>query len=165
MNKRVKELRISKKLTQKQFGEMIGLKQNSIALIEIGKRNMSDSAVIALLSSFPDVNPDWFLDGTGDMYTQLTKDMIVAAEISALKNSDNSELKLECIHEILNFDKSQWDNVFVFISNCAGGVGEVADYVAKMKLKSTIDSKLQVLFDFRSVLDILIKNEKEKGDL
>ena len=42
MNERIRKLRKTLDLTQTIFAERIGLKQNSIALIESGKRNISD---------------------------------------------------------------------------------------------------------------------------
>ena len=162
MNKRVKELRISKKLTQKQFGEMIGLKQNSIALIENGKRNMSDSAVIALLSAFPDVNPDWFLYGSGEMFLPLTTELVVAAEIGALINGagiDYADLKLECIHEILNFTDFQWEDIFACVARCVGGVGKIADHVAKNRRENMDDYETKKLSDLHAMLDIIIESE------
>ena len=45
MNERIKQIRRELGLTQQEFAERIGLKQNSIALIESGKRNISCQSV------------------------------------------------------------------------------------------------------------------------
>lgn len=114
MNQRIKKLRQTLGLTQKVFGEKIGLKQNSIALIESGKRNMSDTAVIALYSAF-DVNPDWIWNGTGEMFLQKTPDQERAElawkfeSVLFTKNDmPTSPLKRLCLREILDFDTDQW---------------------------------------------------------
>lgn len=67
MNTRIKKLRKALDLTQQVFAEKIGLKQNSIALIESGKRNISDQAVLSICREF-NVNEEWLRDGTGEMF-------------------------------------------------------------------------------------------------
>ena len=52
MNTRIKFLRKNSGLTQEKFAERIGLKQNSIALIESGKRNISDQAILSICREF-----------------------------------------------------------------------------------------------------------------
>ena len=67
MNQRIKQLRRNLDLTQQGFAERIGLKQNSIALIESGKRNISNQAVLSICREF-DVNETWLRTGEGEMF-------------------------------------------------------------------------------------------------
>lgn len=67
MNKRIKKLRKELDLTQTVFAERIGMKQNSIALIESGKRNISDYALRVICREF-NVNKDWLYTGEGNMF-------------------------------------------------------------------------------------------------
>lgn len=67
MNTRIKKLRKALDLTQQVFAEKIGLKQNSIALIESGKRNISDQAVLSICREF-NVNEEWLRTGSGEMF-------------------------------------------------------------------------------------------------
>ena len=53
-------------LTQKSFGERIGMKQNTIALIESG-RNTSDQTIFSICREFR-VNETWLRTGKGDMF-------------------------------------------------------------------------------------------------
>lgn len=66
MNKRIKEIRRKAKLTQIQFGERIGLKQNSIAQIEAGTRTPSDAVIKAICREFH-IRPEWLVNGEGPM--------------------------------------------------------------------------------------------------
>ena len=68
MNERIKQLRRELGLTQTKFAERIGLKQNSIALIESGKRNISDQAVLSICREFG-VMENWIRYGDGPMYS------------------------------------------------------------------------------------------------
>lgn len=67
MNTRIKFLRKHSGLTQEKFAERIGLKQNTIALIESGKRNISDQAILSICREFG-VREEWLRTGEGEMY-------------------------------------------------------------------------------------------------
>lgn len=62
---RIKILRKALHLTQQKFGERIGLKQNSVALIEAG-RETSDQTIFAICREFR-VSEDWLRTGEGEM--------------------------------------------------------------------------------------------------
>lgn len=66
IGERIKELRKALNLTQIAFGERIGLKQNSVALIEAG-RATSDQTIFAICREFR-VNEAWLRTGAGKMF-------------------------------------------------------------------------------------------------
>lgn len=63
---RIKILRKALHLTQQKFGERIGLKQNSVALIEAG-RETSDQTIFAICREFR-VSEDWLRTGKGEVF-------------------------------------------------------------------------------------------------
>lgn len=63
---RIKELRKTLRLTQDKFAERIGLKRNSVALIEAG-RETSDQTIFAICREFR-VSEDWLRYGVGEMF-------------------------------------------------------------------------------------------------
>ena len=65
MNERIKQIRRELGLTQQEFADRIGLKQNSIALIESGKRNISDQAVLSICREYG-INEEWLRTGKGE---------------------------------------------------------------------------------------------------
>ena len=65
MNERIKQIRKDAGLTQEKFAERIGLKQNSIALIESGKRTPSEQTVLSICREFK-VRQEWLRTGDGD---------------------------------------------------------------------------------------------------
>ena len=73
MNQRFKEVRQALNLTQKEFGEKLDLKPNTVAVIESGRRNVTQETVDALSFAF-DVNPYWMLYGSGEMFVPRTLD-------------------------------------------------------------------------------------------
>lgn len=66
MGERIKELRKSLELTQKDFGERLGVKGNTIAQYEIG-RNEPVDAVVSLICREFGVSEAWLRDGDGGM--------------------------------------------------------------------------------------------------
>lgn len=67
MKERIKTLRKELKLTQTEFGEKLGKASNTISNYEAGNRQI-DSATIKLICSVYNVNPDWLLNGIGNMF-------------------------------------------------------------------------------------------------
>lgn len=75
MNIRIKKVRRFFDLTQQAFAERIGLKQNSIALIESGKRNVSDQTLLAICREFG-VSEIWLRTGEGEMMDPRSDDAL-----------------------------------------------------------------------------------------
>jgi len=63
---RVKQFRQHKGLSQQAFAEQCGLTQGNIAHMENGTEP-KQSNVSKLTAGFPDLNPDWLLNGNGPM--------------------------------------------------------------------------------------------------
>jgi len=70
LGERIKQLRKALGLTQKEFGERIGVKPNTIGTYEIG-RNEPIDAVASLICREFGVNENWFYTGVGEMFIQL----------------------------------------------------------------------------------------------
>lgn len=66
MNTRIKELRNTLNLSQREFGTTIGLR-SSISDIELGKAPVTERTIIAICSKF-DVNEEWLRYGKGEMF-------------------------------------------------------------------------------------------------
>lgn len=77
MNKRLKKLRLELELTQAEFGQRVGMTQNSITLIENGHRNISDYNVRRICHEFK-VNEKWLRTGEGEMFQPDASDEIEA---------------------------------------------------------------------------------------
>lgn len=67
MHSRIKAIRKHLNLTQTQFGERIGIKQNTIAAYESGIRIPSEAAIVSICREF-NVNRHWLETGEGDMF-------------------------------------------------------------------------------------------------
>ena len=66
IGERIKQLRKELGMTQEKFADRIGLKRNSVALIELG-RETSDQTIFAIFREFR-VNEEWLRTGAGEMF-------------------------------------------------------------------------------------------------
>lgn len=64
---RVKLIRKSRKMTQKEFSASLGIVQGFLCSVETGKKNPSDTLLIALQHLYG-INPAWLQNGSGEMF-------------------------------------------------------------------------------------------------
>ncbi|MEA5000217.1 MAG: helix-turn-helix transcriptional regulator [Candidatus Limiplasma sp.] len=67
LGERVKAVRKDANLTQTQFAERLGVKQNTIAQIEIGRREPSEQLIISICREYG-VAYEWLVDGIEPMH-------------------------------------------------------------------------------------------------
>ena len=72
MNTRIRKLRLTLKLTLKDFGQRIGLKPSTISDIEHFRCNVTDRLVISICSKY-NVNEEWLRYGTGPIFNSHDK--------------------------------------------------------------------------------------------
>lgn len=117
MNTRIRKLRRTLDLTQQVFAERIGMKQNSIALIESGKRNISDQALLSICREFG-VNEEWLRNGTGEMFLPNS-----TIELDALARRYNmSQAEYTFFEKYFKLKKEERDIVFSFIQDIANTI-------------------------------------------
>lgn len=133
MNERIKQIRRELGLTQTEFAERIGLKQNSIALIESGKRNISDQAVLSICREYG-VNEEWLRTGTGE---KMTPD--ASGELEALvKKYDLSNADQVLIEKYVNLKAGSRETIINFITDVVATLDGVADPNSKAFPESDI---------------------------
>ena len=87
----IKKLRETLGITQQKFAERIGLKQNSIALIEGNKRNISQQALLAISREFG-IQLEWLETGEGEMYSERDTSILAQLEASGSLTPKGREL-------------------------------------------------------------------------
>lgn len=119
MNKRIRKLRRTLDLTQSVFAEKIGMKQNSIALVEGGKRNISDYAIRVICREF-NVNEEWLRTGSGEMFNP-TLDSELDALVEKYSLSHNARVMIE---KFVNLKPEQQDAVIHYIKEVASALDD-----------------------------------------
>lgn len=69
MKDRIKQIRKRLDLTQQEFADKIGIKQNTVATYEMGRTTPSDRAIFSICQTF-NVNETWLRTGEGEMFNQ-----------------------------------------------------------------------------------------------
>ena len=69
MNTRIRELRKHLGLSQKNFAEKIGLKQNAISYMEKEGSTVTEHNIKAICAQFT-VNENWLRTGSGEMFLE-----------------------------------------------------------------------------------------------
>lgn len=72
MNKRIRELRKTLNLSQKEFADRIGLKQNTISYMEKDGSTVTEQNIKTICSQFS-VNENWLRTGSGKMLLESEK--------------------------------------------------------------------------------------------
>lgn len=68
MKERILCIMREKSLSASSLAEIIGVQASGISHILSGRNNPSFDFITRVLTNFPDINPDWFILGKGDMY-------------------------------------------------------------------------------------------------
>lgn len=98
INERLKTIRESLKLTQREFSSKINIGQSTLTQLENGQRSIKDIHISQVCSTF-NVNENWFRNGEGDMFN---------AEISLddfARMNNISELELDIIRVYMRLDQ------------------------------------------------------------
>lgn len=72
MNTRIRELRKALNLTQKDFAQKIGLKQNAISYMEKSGATITEQNIKTICSQFS-INENWLRTGSGKMFLENDK--------------------------------------------------------------------------------------------
>ena len=79
VGKRIADLRCDKKLTQAQFGELLGVSKHCIGKIERGKKSLGD--IVPIICEKTGVSADFLYFGTETFDIGLLSDFTQAAQI------------------------------------------------------------------------------------
>ncbi|MCM1027450.1 MAG: helix-turn-helix transcriptional regulator [Roseburia sp.] len=72
MNTRIRKLRKALNLTQKDFGQKIGLKQNAISYMEKSGATVTEQNIKTICSQF-NASENWLRTGSGEMFLENEK--------------------------------------------------------------------------------------------
>jgi len=97
INEKIKAVRDSLSLTQTDFGNKIGLKQNTVVQLEKGQRAVTDRTIILISQTFG-VNEDWLRNGNGEMFNE-NDDTVIAAVVDEYKLDSFDEIILKAYIE------------------------------------------------------------------
>lgn len=109
MNNRMKELRKAMKLSQEEFGKLIGISKSGVSDIESGRRNVTDQHIIMLETK--GVNSEWLRSGIGTMFIPKTKDEEISEMLADIQKAGEDSFKHRLISALSKLDEEGWDNL------------------------------------------------------
>lgn len=108
IGERIKKVRRSVDLTQQKFGERLGIKPNSVSLIESGDRNPSDQVILAICREF-NIREEWLRNGGGDMFIQVTRAERIAAWVGKTLSTESDTFQKRFISMLSKLNESDWE--------------------------------------------------------
>lgn len=91
LNDRIRKIRKDNKMTQVEFGKIIGVKGNTITNYENGLRNPTEAIILSICREFC-VNEDWLLKGEGEPYLKDSLDKRYLKNVGKLQRADNETI-------------------------------------------------------------------------
>ena len=116
INDRIKQLRKSLNLSQTDFGKKLGVSRDVINNLD---RSVVDPKPLILehICSVYNVNPDWLMHGTGEMFLERDSGDEIAEFLSSLLDDDDTSIRKRFILALSKFDGDDWATVVKFLDN------------------------------------------------
>lgn len=110
LGERIKKVRKALDLTQREFGERIAMRQNSVAQIEMG-RGTSDQTIFAICREFS-VDEHWLRTGEGGdtvKFVQRSRDDELSAFMNDLLSEETPDFRRRLVTALARLRPEQWD--------------------------------------------------------
>lgn len=106
MHERIKAVRKALGLTQQAFADRLNIKQNTVAVYELGRIAPSDRTISDICRIW-NVSEAWLREGAGEMFQPRTRRDEIAAFMGDLL-SGPEDFKTRLISVLANLDDAQW---------------------------------------------------------
>ena len=109
---RIAQVRKALKMNQGNFAKSLGFAQSTVAMIEVGKRDISERHIKAICSLYH-VDEHWLLTGEGKMFAE-TKDDYINQLVQRYNGND---ILKKVISAFIELDENERQAVLKFIDN------------------------------------------------
>ena len=111
---RVKAVRKALDMSQTAFGEKLGVGIGVIKNIEYANVDPKEP-FLTLMCEILNVNPDWLMHGTGEMFLERDTEDEIADFLAQLMDDDDESIRKRFILALSKFDGEDWKTVEKFI--------------------------------------------------
>ena len=108
MKDRIKKIRRDAGLTQQEFADKLGLKQNTVASYEIARIIPSDRTIGDICRIF-NVNEEWLRTGIGEMFVPRTRRDELAAYMGQVIGGKCSDIEEAIITVMARTSIEEWE--------------------------------------------------------
>ncbi len=119
MNERIASLRKEMGLTQKQFGERIGVQRGTVANYERG-RNIPNETVLLMICREFGVRREWLETGEGEKFEKNSRYDIISEMSEESLKKENEAFRRRLISVITELSESQLAILAVYAERIAG---------------------------------------------
>ena len=112
MKNRLRILGKSLKLSQKDFGEKIGITESAICNYENGSRPLTDQIILSICREYG-ANREWLIYGTGEMLSDLPESLLDELAVQFQLTEDEKAF----IHDFCTLSKEHRKIVLNFMRN------------------------------------------------
>lgn len=120
MRDRLKQVRKSNNLTQSDFAQRLGLKQNTIATYEMGRLTPSDRTISDICREFS-ISEAWLRYGEGEMLVQRSVNDQLAILVNDLLAEPDTAFRKRFLQAMLELPTEDWNAVERFIQKLQQG--------------------------------------------
>ena len=110
MKDRIKQVRKEAKITQQELADSLGLKQNTIAMYEIGRITPSDRTVLDICRIY-NVNEKWLRYGEGEMLTQRSKEEEISDFLTDLSIGKGTDFQRRLVSVLARMSSEEWEMI------------------------------------------------------
>ena len=107
MNERIKQVRLSAKLSQTEFAEKILVSRSAVCKMESGENSPSEQTVKLICQEF-NVNQDWLRTGNGEMFVELSKDEQISAMLGEIQRLGDENFKYRLVSALCKLSERDW---------------------------------------------------------
>jgi len=93
MKERIEQILEDKRLTQAEFAIRAGISPATITHLFNGRNNLSEMVVSKILLAYPEINPIWLLEGTGEKYQKINEPLPLFEEKQEQENEKQNEVQ------------------------------------------------------------------------
>ena len=110
MKDRIKAVRKAAGLTQQEFAESLGLKQNTVATYEIGRLLPSDRTITDICRNYS-VNETWLRTGAGEMFRPRSREDEIASFMTGLLSGEGTEFQRRLVSVLARLSTEEWARI------------------------------------------------------
>ncbi|MFO7613331.1 MAG: helix-turn-helix transcriptional regulator [Bacteroidales bacterium] len=92
MKDRIRKILELKNESASDFAEKLGVQRSSVSHIMSGRNNPGLEFLQKILTSYPDINPDWLLLGKGEIFRKQTES-VKLPDLSCVRSEDPVDYK------------------------------------------------------------------------
>lgn len=105
---RIREVRVTKNLTQQAFADRIGISRGALANYEVDRNEPIDAVITLICREFGVCEP-WLRTGKGDMFRPVNRDTQIASFMGDVMRGEDDDFRRRLIAVLAKLDASEWE--------------------------------------------------------